>query len=421
MINSAPKRKFAFLVGYLGQNYFGSQINKSLQHEQTVEGRLFLALNNCGYIDERNFEDFNKVKIDRNSRTDKFVNSISTIVTAKMKIGLEENDPFGFKICDKINQQLPEDIRVFSAQVISRRCFIRSETSWREYEYLVPLEEIQFKRDLNEMNEILSDFMGNLSFHSFTPSRKVIYTEDEKGNRFLKDFKKSFSNYRILIKVKAEEIISIKDKDFVRVSIVGLSFIQYQIRKMMGAFILIMQEKIPKDFIKLALHSDLVIATPTACPQLLTKMKCGIKRRKGVMFNYSDEIYEKCLDFKKNYINNNLTIDWTDFYDKHEKWFSLDYELLKERNSLYVKDVEYCSRRTNLPKGFFVYFMIQLNRVDYDLYQYSVLILKEKMEKEEIEWNRDSPYYYQILKEIGFDKILEMGENLEDKISYSEE
>lgn len=423
MLNSASKKKCAFLVGYLGENYFGSAINKMLKLEQTVEGNLFHSMYKCGFMHERNFEDFKKVKLDRNSRTDKGVNSISTIITAKMKIEFQEKDKYGFEIAKQMNQYLPEDIRVFSVQHIPRRRNLREDTTWREYEYLIPLESIQNQRNLDEMNEILSDFIGNNSFHCFTTSRKLNYIEDENGNRFLKDFKNSFTNYRILIKCKCEEIIEINGKEYIRISMIGLSFIQYQIRKMMGIFILILNNQVPKDYIKLALNSDYVIASPTAPPHLLTKMKCGLIKRKdgGRMFEYSNEIYEKCLEFKKNFLEPRIKIDFSDFEKKRELYFNFNYEILKERNLLFEKDQEFCSKKTRLPKGFFVYFMIQLTNVDYDLYHNSILVLKHKIENNEIESNRDSQYYFDKIKEIGFDNINTLAESLEIKTDSSDE
>jgi tRNA pseudouridine38-40 synthase len=89
---------------------------------------LFSKCHKVGWIADHNFEHSNKVGWNRNSRTDRGVHSLSTIVSAKLEIqDLDES-------MDQINKVLPKDIQVFSIQRASKGAHFRTETSWREYE-----------------------------------------------------------------------------------------------------------------------------------------------------------------------------------------------------------------------------------------------------------------------------------------------
>jgi tRNA U38,U39,U40 pseudouridine synthase TruA len=71
LVEKIPKKRFAFLFGYLGTNYSGSAINHSIPLSNTVEGNLFQTFKNLNFISDLNFENSSKIGFNRNSRTDR--------------------------------------------------------------------------------------------------------------------------------------------------------------------------------------------------------------------------------------------------------------------------------------------------------------------------------------------------------------
>lgn len=123
-----PKRKVAVLIGYAGTGYKGMQIN---HHEKTIEGDLFAAFVSAGAIAKRNADDPKKSSFVRCARTDKGVHAAGNVISLKLTI--EEPD-----IVQKINENLPEQIRVwgFTRTNNAFNCYQACDSRW--YEYLLP-------------------------------------------------------------------------------------------------------------------------------------------------------------------------------------------------------------------------------------------------------------------------------------------
>lgn len=123
-----PKRKVAVLIGYAGTGYKGMQINHK---EKTIEGDLFAAFVGTGAIAKRNADDPKKSSFVRCARTDKGVHAAGNVISLKLTI--EEPD-----IIQKINEKLPEQIRVwgFTRTNNSFNCYQACDSRW--YEYLLP-------------------------------------------------------------------------------------------------------------------------------------------------------------------------------------------------------------------------------------------------------------------------------------------
>lgn len=156
-----PKRKVAMLLGYAGTRYQGMQFHAGTR---TVEGALFAALAELGFISADNASHPSKVDWMRACRTDKGVHAAGQLVTVKMllvpsaaggddtvdttgadsKEEQEEGDAkydFGNAV-KRINAQLDKngdsDIRLYSIQ----RC-LGGFDSWKScdsrwYEYCFP-------------------------------------------------------------------------------------------------------------------------------------------------------------------------------------------------------------------------------------------------------------------------------------------
>lgn len=123
-----PKRKVAVLIGYAGTGYKGMQMN---HHEKTIEGDLFAAFVAAGAIQKRNADDPKKSSFVRCARTDKGVHAAGNVISLKLTV----DDP---EIVDKINEQLPEQIRVWGALRTNNafNCYQACDSRW--YEYLMP-------------------------------------------------------------------------------------------------------------------------------------------------------------------------------------------------------------------------------------------------------------------------------------------
>lgn len=123
-----PKRKVAVLIGYAGTGYKGMQMN---HHEKTIEGDLFAAFVAAGAIAKRNADDPKKSSFIRCARTDKGVHAAGNVISLKLTI----EDP---DIVAKINEKLPEQIRIWGIQRTNNafNCYQACDSRW--YEYLLP-------------------------------------------------------------------------------------------------------------------------------------------------------------------------------------------------------------------------------------------------------------------------------------------
>ncbi|KAL2134416.1 hypothetical protein VTI74DRAFT_255 [Chaetomium olivicolor] len=123
-----PKRKVAVLIGYAGTGYHGIQINHK---EKTIEGDIFAAFVAAGAISKANADDPKKSSLVRCARTDKGVHAAGNVLSLKLIV--EDED-----IVDKINQHLPEQIRIWGIQRTSNgfSCYQACDSRW--YEYLMP-------------------------------------------------------------------------------------------------------------------------------------------------------------------------------------------------------------------------------------------------------------------------------------------
>ncbi|KAL0932139.1 tRNA pseudouridine synthase [Colletotrichum truncatum] len=123
-----PKRKVAVMVGYSGTGYKGMQINNE---EKTIEGDLFKAFVAAGAISKANADDHKKSSLVRCARTDKGVHAAGNVISLKLIIE-DEN------IVEKINEALPEQIRVWGIQRTNNSfsCYQSCDSRW--YEYLMP-------------------------------------------------------------------------------------------------------------------------------------------------------------------------------------------------------------------------------------------------------------------------------------------
>lgn len=123
-----PKRKVAVMIGYAGTGYHGIQIN---HQEKTIEGDLFSAFIAAGAISKANADDPKKSSLVRCARTDKGVHAAGNVLSLKLIIDDE-------KLVEKINENLPPQIRVWGIQRTNNGFSCYQQCSSRWYEYLMP-------------------------------------------------------------------------------------------------------------------------------------------------------------------------------------------------------------------------------------------------------------------------------------------
>lgn len=125
-----PKKKVACMIGYCGTGYNGMQI-QNIPDVKTIEGDLFKAFVEAGAISKENADDLKKNGFMRAARTDKGVHAAGNVVSAKLII--EDED-----VLEKINANLPDQIRVWGIERTNKSFDCRKMCSSRIYEYLLP-------------------------------------------------------------------------------------------------------------------------------------------------------------------------------------------------------------------------------------------------------------------------------------------
>lgn len=81
-VQRVKRKNFVILLGYLGKNYLGMQINRGTK---TIEESLLTALLEANFITKPQFEDIRELKFQRAARTDKGVSAVRQIVSLKLR------------------------------------------------------------------------------------------------------------------------------------------------------------------------------------------------------------------------------------------------------------------------------------------------------------------------------------------------
>lgn len=155
-----PKRKVACMIGYCGTGYNGMQIQNN-PDVKTIEMDLFQAFVKAGAVSPENADDIKKNGLMRAARTDKGVHAAGNVISCKLIIEDE-------KIIDKINENLPDQIRVWGIERTNKSFDCRKMCSSRVYEYLLPTYSLlppkphtilseQLEKEKNENPEFYRD------------------------------------------------------------------------------------------------------------------------------------------------------------------------------------------------------------------------------------------------------------------------
>lgn len=288
--NLKKKRKVALFLMYVGHGYQGMQRNPDCK---TIENDLFKAIHNAGGISEANSDDqgFQKIHWSRAARTDKGVSAMCQVVSLMMVL-----HPPG--MVERINQHLPEQIRILGYQRTVRGYDSRKACDKRRYEYIFPAwvfdpsvqpvgnsanpddsatlcdDDIKLKnkkklseRDpsfvfddvcTSKMTEILKQFQGTHNFHNYTVRVDAF---SPQAKRYIHEF-------------TCQGAFEIEGEMWVKLVVIGQSFMLHQIRKMVGMAVAEYKGIAPEGSLVYALKSKQRIVVPMAPDLGLFLDKC---------------------------------------------------------------------------------------------------------------------------------------------------
>ncbi|CAG9856803.1 unnamed protein product [Phyllotreta striolata] len=242
--NKIKRRKFCLLLGYSGTDYFGMQRNPNTK---TIEEDLLHALHKVDLIDEDCYNQVQNMQFQRSCRTDKGVSAIRQIVSLKLKENID---------IAKINEQLPEVIRVFGYKRVTKGFNSKTQCDGRTYIYLTPtvvfaphekeVSQKDFRLDdetFTRVNKLLENFLGTKNFHNYTSKKKP---NDPSAHRFMKSFvmEKPFVNNGV---------------EFAILKVHGQSFMLHQIRKMIGGILAVVRGLATEDLLPNSFKSEKVV------------------------------------------------------------------------------------------------------------------------------------------------------------------
>jgi tRNA pseudouridine38-40 synthase len=146
----SAKRKVIMLLGYVGTNYGGFQMN---ERQRTIQAELELALYRLNLISNSNFGFPTKYGWSTSGRTDKGVHACAQVISAKIEIPLakystkskdvkEKNDENVIidldKVRDDLNFILPHDLQIFDVVRTTRSFCAKTARDRVRYQYMIP-------------------------------------------------------------------------------------------------------------------------------------------------------------------------------------------------------------------------------------------------------------------------------------------
>jgi tRNA pseudouridine38-40 synthase len=123
------KRKVAVFFAYLGEGYHGMQRNPGVR---TIEDAMEDALYQAGCISDANRGELSKIGWMRSARTDKGVNAVGQVVSAKLVIEPTET------LVERINAALPPGLACLGYHRVTAGFCARKMCDRRRYEYVLP-------------------------------------------------------------------------------------------------------------------------------------------------------------------------------------------------------------------------------------------------------------------------------------------
>lgn len=286
-------------------------------------------------IDQEKYDKPQLFKFQRAARTDKGVSALRQIVSCNFPENFPEN-------VERINENLPDEIRLLSAQRTIPTFDSRNFVDFRTYSYTFPTFAISppgkllstyYRVDsqlIDRCNELLLMYKGTHNFHNFTSGKAP----------------SDNSSMRYIIDISCSPPFQYEEMEFAKITVRGQSFMLHQIRKMIGLVFAIMrgygdQGKIERSF--LGEKQDIPIA-----PSLGLLLECvhydtynrkhtGEGTREPLHWDEHNQTIE---DFKHKFIFSNIykqekqtfsMISWLDMMHKHAPYMMKDEKLTDEQ------------------------------------------------------------------------------------------
>ncbi|XP_042222917.1 tRNA pseudouridine synthase A-like isoform X2 [Homarus americanus] len=238
------KRKFALLISFSGQGYYGMQKN---QYSRTIESDLLAAMLAAGLITEEELNVPQLFSFQRGSRTDKGVSAARLLVSALFPTDVPD-------LVGEINKHLCDQIRVMAAYRVIKSFSSKLWCDSRTYSYMCPTfafapctevisEDYRITPEvIEELGRLLQMYIGHRNFHNFTS--KVNYHELRASRR--------------VIDANCSEPYERGGLEWITIKIRGQSFLLHQIRKMIALTMVICRGLAKPDLILRAFKEDFI-------------------------------------------------------------------------------------------------------------------------------------------------------------------
>ncbi|TNJ28674.1 Pseudouridylate synthase 1 [Giardia muris] len=291
----------ALAVGYVGTTYFGSQFQVNVK---TVEGTIYEALEASGLLEGREVK---TIGWTRCSRTDRYVSASMAIYSCYLRAGLD--------ITEILNAKLPDSIRVYKHLRVPPKFNAKTMCIGRAYEYVAPLELFwpkpfvkEVKNDpsesyLNHVRELMpsitelfvarkhdlekflvmdSEVLRTIKEISLIPpsievfntrlrpllnglADRAFLTSVRAYHNFTDEAIRPSAASRKITLLTISEAWPEKTGIYVRVDVVGQAFLLWQIRRMIGTLIGVIQGILPFSYIYFAFQPTVTnLKLPTA-------------------------------------------------------------------------------------------------------------------------------------------------------------
>ncbi|KAK6185577.1 hypothetical protein SNE40_007781 [Patella caerulea] len=213
-------RKVALLLAYCGAGYYGIQIQKDYP---TIESELLSSLVKGNFITQEHADSPQKIQFQRAARTDKGVSALGNVISLKIPVDSGH-------VAEKINQNLPDQIRVIGYIRATRGFNSKNFCDARTYMYMIPtyafagVEKMvsdEYRIDdesMQKLQSVLNKFKGTHNFHNFTSGVKP--TES--------------CAKRYIISFEAGKPVVEDGTEFITLVVKGQSFMLHHIRKMVA-------------------------------------------------------------------------------------------------------------------------------------------------------------------------------------------
>lgn len=252
------KRKVAVFLGYIGENYYGMQMNPGVI---TIEQVLLTAFYRARLVSEANKNSLSKIGWMRAARTDKGVSAAGQCVSVKLECEVDNSIDGTF--LDAINKNLPPDVQVYGMLKVTAGFNARSDCHRRRYEYMFPVRllggcngrEEELEKGAGDprcakLTSILRLYEGTHCFANFTEG---LTGSDDSARR-----------YMIRLQCSQPFLPPNSGVYYVAIEIYGQSFLLHQIRKMVGLALFVYLGHVSQVVIPVSLSPNVRIPTPMA-------------------------------------------------------------------------------------------------------------------------------------------------------------